>query len=182
MAAAGSILDTKVNKMDNSIKVYVSTYAKYNNGNLNGAWVDLEEFNDKQAFLEFIQDLHKDESDPEFMYQDFEGFPKDFYSESDIDERIFEYCKLDDDEKDIVSAFLDCYGDCAGDVFEVAKDAYYGNFDSDEDFASEMIESSGDLNYIPEHLQYYFDYEKYARDLMMGDFSRSNNHYFSNNW
>ena len=64
--------------------VYVGTYAKYNAGSLKGAWMNLNLYNSKQDFLKACYDLHKDEADPELMYQDLEGFPKTFYYESDI--------------------------------------------------------------------------------------------------
>ena len=31
--------------------VYVGTYAKYNNGSLSGAWLDLSDYSDKEEFL-----------------------------------------------------------------------------------------------------------------------------------
>src|SRR5690349_16831915 len=54
-------------------RVYVGTYAKYNNGSIAGAWLDLEDYADKDSFLAACAELHKDEDDPEFMFQDFEG-------------------------------------------------------------------------------------------------------------
>ena len=56
-------------------KVYVGTYAKYNNGNLKGAWLDLANYETYDDFLKACKELHKDESDPEYMIQDNEGFP-----------------------------------------------------------------------------------------------------------
>jgi antirestriction protein len=65
-------------------RLYVGTYAKYNNGSINGAWIDLEDHGDKVSFLAACAELHKDESDPELMFQDFEGFPRSLYSESSV--------------------------------------------------------------------------------------------------
>jgi antirestriction protein len=36
------------------------------------------------------------------------------------------------------------------------------------------------LESVPENLRYYFDFEKFSRDLMMGDYFESDGHYFSN--
>lgn len=164
--------------MTNTNRVYVGTYAKYNEGNLAGDWVDLEQFNDAEEFQEFIKVLHSDEVDPEFMFQDYEGFPSEFYSESSIDSRVFEYCQLELGEQIIVDAFLECFGDCAGDLFEASQNAYYGNYESDAAFAKELMESTRD---VPDHLKDYIDYDKYARDLMV-DFASSNDRYFTSNW
>lgn len=35
-----------------TIQVYVGTYAKYNNGSIQGAWLDLEQYNDDALALE----------------------------------------------------------------------------------------------------------------------------------
>jgi antirestriction protein len=64
---------------DDTPKVYVGTYAKYNNGDLTGEWVDLTNFSNKEDFLEYCAELHSDESDPEFMFQDYENFPREYY-------------------------------------------------------------------------------------------------------
>jgi antirestriction protein len=161
-------------------KVYVGTYAKYNNGSIQGAWIDLEG-HDEESFYKACKELHSDESDPEYMFQDFENFPKSFYGESSLDSRVFEWLELDEYDRNKVEAFLDCFGDCAGDVFEAANDSCHGTADSDLDFAYEYIDSTGMLADVPESIQSYFDYEKFSRDLMM-DFSSSNGFYFSSNW
>ena len=44
--------------------------AKYNAGSIKGAWLDLEYYADRDAFLEACKKLHEDESDPEFMFHD----------------------------------------------------------------------------------------------------------------
>ena len=51
-------------------KVYVGTYAKYNKGSLYGKWLDLSDYEDRDEFYEACRQLHKDESNPEFMFQD----------------------------------------------------------------------------------------------------------------
>jgi antirestriction protein len=161
-----------------TIQVYVSTYAKYNSGNLKGAWVDLETYDTEDLFNVHITELHNDEVDPEFMIQDFEGFPREFYSECGLDSRVFEWLELTDSDRERVAAFLDCFGDCAGDLFEASENAYQGTYDSDLDFAHEIVASCYNLE---EPLASYFDYDKFARDLMI-DHSSSNGFYFSSNW
>ena len=50
-------------KVLSEAKVYVGTYAKYNNGSLSGAWLDLSDYSDKEEFYEACRELHKDEED-----------------------------------------------------------------------------------------------------------------------
>ena len=161
--------------------VYVGTYQKYNNGSIGGAWVDLTKFSNEEEFLDHCKALHKDEEDPELMYQDFEEFPEAFYSESGLDSELWEWLNLDDDDKKMLEAFKECFGHSEGSL-EDARNAYFGQFENDEAMAWELLEGTGDLNEIPENLRFYFDIEKYARDLMISDFSESNGFYFMSNW
>lgn len=153
-------------------KLYVGTYAKYNNGSLFGEWVDLTDFSDFGEFMDHIRDLHSDEEYPEFMFQDFEGFPKCWYSESGIDEetfdKIIEFSELDDDQRDAVEAFLKYKGE-NWDISDII-DAYQGYYSSEADFGYEMGEQMLDDNNVPEWMYNYFDYEKYGRELCMCDY------------
>ena len=56
-------------KVLSEAKVYVGTYAKYNNGSLSGAWLDLSDYSDKEEFYEACRELHKDEEDAEYIPQ-----------------------------------------------------------------------------------------------------------------
>lgn len=56
-------------------RVYVGTYAKYNAGSIDGAWVDLSECATYADFLRKCRQIHRNESDPEYMIQDCSGFP-----------------------------------------------------------------------------------------------------------
>lgn len=165
--------------LNNTPRLYVGTYAKYNNGSIAGAWLDLDDYNDAAEFYSACQELHSDEEDPEFMFQDFEGFPKSFYSESGNVDAIYEYIDFCTDshmDQDAIDAGLDL------DIpLEHIEEAYQGRYDSDEAFAKQMAE---DFELIPNDLKwplFYIDWTAAARDLMM-DYSESERHYFSSNW
>lgn len=159
-------------------QVYVGTYAKYNSGSINGAWVNLERFADEEEFLAHCAELHKDEEDPEFMFQDYEGFPSRYYSESGISPEVFQWLALEDHERDILNAYIECTGlDDA--TIEDAKEHYYGHFESDLDLAYEYVESTGMLSGVDDSIKNYFDYEAFARDLAY-DFMEHDGHYFYN--
>lgn len=71
------------------MKLYVGTYAKYNRGSLAGAWLDLDKFKNADEFAAACRRLHKDERDPELMFQDVEtdagcDWQEGLYSESSI--------------------------------------------------------------------------------------------------
>ena len=149
-------------------KIYVGTYAKYNNGSIAGAWIDLEQFSDKDEFLEACAQLHADEEDPEFMFQDYEGFPDFFYSESGLDDDLFEFLALDEDDRKLLIAYAFHAGNDA--TIEDARDAFQGEYDNDEDFTYQLLQDCGDL---PRDLPSYIviDWEATARNIMFDYFS-----------
>ena len=127
-------------------KVYVSTYAKYNNGSIYGAWVDLTKFDTYEDFLNHIYKLHKDERNPEFMIQDFEGFPETWYSETMLpDEDMFyqikEYYELFDGDEELQAAY-NVITEWAGKPVSIDEfnERYLGTYDSEYDYIDEMIE------------------------------------------
>lgn len=78
------------------MKLYCGTYRKYNNGSLAGAWLNLDDYKDGADFEAACRRLHKDERDPELMFQDVETDPGEdwqegLYSESSIP---WDYWKL----------------------------------------------------------------------------------------
>lgn len=141
--------------------IYVGTYAKYNTGSIEGKWLDPNEYDNLEDFLTACKELHKDEADPELMFQDYEGFPDGFYRESRISPELWNYwIDRDRTERGAISAFLQLYNAEDLDSFE---ESYCGMYESEADWAEEFIESAYDLQTLG-FLAYYIDYEKYARD------------------
>ena len=164
------------------IGIYVGTYAKYNSGSIFGMWIDLERVSDAEEFFEVCRELHKDEEDPEFMMQDYQGFPEEFYSEcmsADAVERVLEYIALDDDDREMLEAFCECYGGDATDAdnIEDVRERCMGKFDTFQDFADQCADEKLAFINAPEFCTRYFDYEAYARDLKYNFFSVSDNGY-----
>jgi len=161
------------------MNIYVSTYAKYNNGSIQGAWIDLTDHIDSRGFYRACAELHADEQDPEFMFQDFEGFPKDLYSESGNIDAIYEY--IDFVNKTYLNQEAVDAGLSLGIPLDKLEDAYYGQFNSDTDLAYDYIESTGLLHGVPDSITNYFDYEAFGRDLAM-DFLEDNGFFFFANY
>ena len=65
-------------------KCYVGTYEKYNNGSIYGKWLDLDDYQYYQQFLNACKHVHKNERDPEYMIQDWEGLPDGFSAMSGL--------------------------------------------------------------------------------------------------
>ena len=88
----------------NEARIYVGTYAKYNNGSLQGEWVELSEFYDWDDFMERCAEIHEDEEAPEYMSQAWEEIPDGLIDEGHWEETFFELRdeldKLNDKEKE----------------------------------------------------------------------------------
>lgn len=75
-------------------KIFITDYASYNEGSQFkfGHWINLKDYNDADELMEYIKNhfAEADEKSPlesggqreELMITDFEGFPKELYSES----------------------------------------------------------------------------------------------------
>ena len=145
-------------------KIYINTYAKYNNGQAGGDWLDAEDYADKEAFIEACKELHKDESDPELMFQDYEYFPKVFYSEVEIDPRLWDYIAMSTYDREIIDAWVSENVLSDDEILQDILDRFTGSYESWEDYAVEMTEGCYD---IPSYLDGYIDYEKMGRDMML---------------
>ena len=149
-------------------KIYVGTYAKYNDGSIDGKWITISDYNTYEEFVDACRELHSDEDDPEFMVQDYENFPEKWYHEGGLPteeefDKINEYYMMDDSEKDAYAAYVS-YTD--NDSIDDFHDAYQGQFDSAEDFAYHIVDSMGWDSLGQENLDMYFDYDSFGRDLM----------------
>jgi antirestriction protein len=170
-------------KVEDEAALYCGTYAKYNNGSIKGAWMKLSDYADADEFFAACKELHKDESDPELMFQDFECFPKTLYSESmsmEDAEKLYEYVNIPEADRDMVAAYLDNVGgEFTADMLSEAEDAYSGQYDSDEDFAQQLAE---DIGAVTEGLTWpnnCIDWKHAARELMY-DYFESDGYYFRN--
>lgn len=160
----------------NAPRVYVGTYAKYNAGSIDGAWIDLDG-HDKETFYEACKELHSDEHDPEYMFQDFENFPRDLYGESWLKDELWTWLELDEHEREIVAEYL-TVADLTD--FDTIIDRFHGQYDSMLDYAYEYVDSTGMLEECSETVARYFDYEAFARNLGFNMFITDNGFVFAN--
>jgi antirestriction protein len=59
------------------------------------------------------------------------------------------------------------------------EEAYCGEWNSEQEFADNMADETITPD-LPEMGQLYFDYDKFARDLFLGDYWSSNGYIFRN--
>ena len=176
--------DYALTYFDGSPAVYVGTYGKYASGSLRGVWLDLTTFADYDEFLAVCRYIHRDEADPEFMAQDFEGFPREWYTEGFMSEREFdlirEFAELDDDEREAFEVYVAAFGSSRDDVsiFDNFREAYCGKWSSEEDYAEQLAEDCGYYAEMPSYLRNYFDIKAFARDIFLDGFTFWNGYVF----
>ena len=155
--------------MKKTIKLYCGTFGKYNSGSLAGAWVDLSDFADMAEFMEHIRELHKDESDPEYMFQDVDNYT-DLHISGEPGlceiERFLQFLNLPECDREILEGYASIHG-LADDIdaqLETAQDAYCGTYDTMADYAEEITR---ECHEIPDFLDRYIDWDRMARDFSM---------------
>lgn len=168
-----------------SISIYVGTFGKYASGSLAGAWLNVADYAGEDEFFAACKELHKDEEGPEFMFQDFENLPKGMAGECWINPELFEMAAaladMDESEAEAYGIFCDYQG-TGGDLsLKHFRECYMGQYDSEEDFAEQFADECGYLDQIPQNLRYYFDFEKFARDLFLDGFYFDAGHVFDFN-
>ena len=142
-----------------SPRVYVGTYAKYNAGNLAGAWLSVDDYVDSYDFYKAAKELHSDECDDELMFQDHENRPEGLIGEFWIDENVWTYIEASDEEKEIFNIYRKAVG--SEDDITAVLEAFQGVYRSPEDWAIQYFE---DCMEVPQHLENYIDYSAFARD------------------
>lgn len=171
--------------------LYCGTYAKYNNGSIAGKWLYLDDYKTPEEFLQACAKLHKDESDPEYMFQDFEYLPKSLYSESlgtqDL-QQIYDWLEYDEDERAIIADYWDNVS--SDDDPERAIDCYSGNIDdmkgdsfmdNDTAYGWYVIENGLLGIDIPDNLVNYIDVQAIGRDYSMDCTITDDGNIFYNN-
>ena len=144
--------------------VYVGTYGKYNSGSLQGEWVNLDEFDSKEEFLEYcVQTLHANERDPELMFQDWEYIPDGFIGESYISDELWDFINLQEDYS-IKYAIAEHCGDAREAMNILYNQDYSVHYGCDdvEDVVYEYLDELGPEGF--NNLEYYFDYERFGRE------------------
>lgn len=146
-----------------SPKVYVGTYAKYNNGDLSGEWVELDNFSDKDDFIEYCLEIHSDEKRPELMFQDWENIPDNMISESHINEDFWNLISFIDEYG--YQFIMDVMNECGisdADELESYLDrmtVYY--VDSIDDAVRQFVDDCSDLENL-DFCERYFDYDSFG--------------------
>lgn len=182
----------KLNRLlDNIPMIYVACLAAYNNAYLHGQWIDATQ--GEATVREEIQIMLEASPIPaaeEWAIHDTSGFyeynvreSEDIEKLCEIASMIYEADKEASGKGYVMSHLINEYGISGA---ESQFDYYFfGTYESDLDFAYQYIDETCFLENVPESVLMYFDYEAFARDIMINDFysveTDNENYYFRNN-
>ena len=172
------------------IKGYITNLGKYNEGILSYKLIsfpiDEDELNEalKEIGCKYTDENGKEYNTEyeEYFFSDWDceipfGFGE-YESISDVNDIAERVENLMDYEQDILKVILEEH---TSDVDEALRIVEGGNYvmwsgcESMADVAERMAAEFGDLDDIPERLQYYIDYEAWGRDLKLeGTFLEGN--------
>lgn len=161
-------MNTSTQTSDNEIRIYIADLAAYNAGHLHGVWIDATENLDTiQGHINTMLAVSPVDDAEEYAIHDYEGFEGcELYEYEDI-ESAHEKAVFIEEHGELGARLLAHMGDNFEEAKDALEDNYHGCFESLADYAREFTE---DTSQIPEHLQYYIDYERMGRDWdMSGD-------------
>ena len=147
------------------MRIWITSLTDYNNGEALcfGKWFDLDGVTEgdeiQEMITKFLEKRTKDSGElhEEWAVHDYE-LPFKLDSEwPDFDEIAEILRAIEEHDEDVVCSAIRC------DIpIEKITEAYFGCYKNPEDYAYDFLhETSG----VPDHLEYYIDYELYARDL-----------------
>lgn len=155
-------------------EICVSTFANPSKW----VWLKLADFDNAELFINEARQILGAAKRVELDFVDFSEINERMANDLDkYFELEKEFNELDETEQQALTAWLDddyCRyaNNEASEIIEKFRNAYNGQWDSEEDFAEYMVDEC--YPELPEIAKRYFDYSAFARDLffdytMLGD-------------
>ena len=160
-----------------NLSVYVSTYSIYNQGSIEGIWVDIDDFSSHFEFMLHLTE-HFNRVDPEntnnheFMFQDYDFYPlpSSLFSESRIAPEVFEVLSECSDSEDFFKALAlisNNMGYSLRVAIEKQEELFYCDY---SDFRDRILEDFYELNEIPDNLSSFINEDAVFRDYRLNYF------------
>ncbi|MCB8911077.1 antirestriction protein ArdA [Rhodococcus rhodochrous] len=158
-------------------RVYVASLSDYNAGVLHGEWFDLDVYSDAEELMTDIQTMVLDKSptaakDPftvaeEWAIHDYEGFGGFRIGEYEDLQALIDFAEMIDAHGQPFAIWAEYQGYTLSEAPEHEQsfvDSFIGNV-TVFDYACSCAEDL--LQGVPDEVARYFDYQQYARDMVM---------------
>jgi antirestriction protein len=152
---------------DNTPAIYAANLRAYNEGELLGVWIPIAEGMTGDEIRAKIQEMLDWTNDEEYAIHDYSNFPSSLGEWPDLDTVAEIAQAIHEHGYDLVKGYVDYFD---ADQLDQLGERYSGTYDSEEDFAHDLVRDCYDLEKTMGSLASYFDYEAFARDLFMGDY------------
>ena len=174
----------------NEMRIYVASLYDYNDGRLEGKWLDLADYSDASELMEAIEEMLDDltkkyndgEVREEWAVHDYEGIPStlasEYMSEQDF-QQLYDIAEVADDRGIPVEVLVERAGDTGSDDYQALADSLMlvvdGNDESD--IVSEYEFQLGSLGYdfwsnhiyidgVTERVMYGEDVDRFREDIL----------------
>jgi len=152
-----------------------------------GIWVDLLPVRSWDDIKEQLENAFPDSVVDEILMADYEGdILKPFYSSSCDGFSMTEWAEFAAElesthlDMEVIEAYADNASSWEDVTIQNIEDSYFGEYESDRDFAENYAEETGLFFGVSDTVKYYFDYESYWKCELRHYFYESNGHYFRN--
>lgn len=158
---------TRSSVVNTEPKIYVACLAAYNNGQLHGRWITVEDPPQVGEEIAAMLAASPQPNAEEWAIHDHEGLGQHVGEYTSI----IHVCELADFVRSNPAWAVDLLDHCSGDVNYALQlaESYAGSGDNFEAWVEEFYRETNPP--IPESLEYYVDWQAMARDWQMsGDF------------
>jgi len=159
-------------------RIYVASLSDYNAGRLHGVWIDATgDPADIEVIVGEMLSSSPDRGAEDYAIHDAEGFYGLDLDEWMTVDRVHAIARTmaEHPEPEAVAAWLsndpsvvDVNNADPHDLASAFGDAYRGCWPSVEEYAADLVEAWGLLSDVDETVARYFDFDAFARDLVLG--------------
>lgn len=153
-------------------RIYVACLASYNAGKLHGEWIDADQDVETiRAQIQAILDASPEPIAEDYAIHDYENFGFGLHEHENL-EHVAQAAELIAEHGELAQLVIEYFGGLQQ-LDEAAKlitEQYSGTYENRTAWAWSMLEDSGDLDRVPEHLRPYLDVNRYANDLEQSDY------------
>ena len=154
-------------------RIYVACLSSYNAGRLHGRWIDCDQTAEEiREEIRLMLEESPESWAEEWAIHDYEGFGGLSLHEHEDIGKLAELGELIGEHREVITYVVDHVGglDQLEEAKRLMEDCYSGEWNSLEDWAEDFLESSGQIDQMPESMRSYFDFKSYARDVeLAGD-------------
>ena len=145
--------------------IWVANLGDYVGGKLTGEWVAPSDYSEFDDYWKAVQKATRNAD--EIAVFDDELIPSSFGEYPNHEELFYFVHAVEESHLDLetISEFAKATGIKISECIADAEESYCGEYNNFQEYAEEYATDCDMFNEIPEHLQYHFDWESYARTL-----------------